>query len=272
MCPVMKKDGKYLLDEIEKAKLNLLWLSSKDFHLLRKPENKARLKMVWTNKKNEMQTYFQKYAIPLNSIVNTFKKVSFTINPIYPSGYDPEKNILLLNLWDLLYTVTSSNFAIPTPPWKLGGELVHEHDHYNFLVEHNMSGKTEKEYERFNKKYLRKLEKRAFLIQQNFLGNCKKNVPSRTLTYTIRIHRWLPKKMDWVVNVLSSTREGIISSIDDVISQISEIINDIEAGKDYDYMSEEHNFETSLKLVDIFSLPIKLNRKQKVYPMIEIAM
>jgi len=260
------------LDEIEKAKLKLLWLSSKDFHLLRKPENRALLKMVWTNKKNEMQTYLQKYAIPLNSIANTFKKISFTINPTYPSAYDPKKNVLLLSLWDLLYTVTSSNFAIPTPPWKLGGELVHEHDHYNFIMEHNMIGKTEKEYERFNKKYLRKLEKRAFLNQQDFLGNCKKNVPSRTLTYKIRVHRWLSKKIDWTVKVLSSTRKGVISNIDDVISQISDVIENIEVGKDYDYMSEENNFETSLKLVDIFSLPIKLNRNQKIYPMIEIAM
>lgn len=272
MCPIIEKDGKYFLDDIEKIKLRLLWLSCKDFGTLRQPKTKALLKNLWINRKSEMHLYFQNYTTSLDSIINTFKKVNFTIDPRLPSGYHPEKNILIFNLWSFFYAVAQCDYAIPTPAWKLGGELVHEHDHYKFITEHNMIGKTEKEYERFNKKYLRKLEKRAFLILQNFLGNCKKNVPSRTLTYTIRIHRWLPQKMDWVVNVLSSTREGIISSIDDVISQISEIINDIEAGKDYDYMSEEHNFETSLKLVDIFSLPIKLNRKQKVYPMIEMAM
>ena len=177
MCPIIKKDGKYHLDEIEKNKLQLVWLSCKDFRMLRQAKNQALLKKVWTNTKNEMQLYFRNYSTSLDSIVNTFQKVNFTIDPSYPCGYDPEKNILILNLWNLLYAVTESNSAVPTPAWKLCGELIHEHDHYKFIVEHNMIGKTEKEYEGFNKKYLKKLEKRAFLTQQNFLGNCKKMFP-----------------------------------------------------------------------------------------------
>lgn len=135
-----------------------------------------------------------------------------------------------------------------------------------------MIGKTEEEYERFNKKYLRELEKRAFLNQQIFLKNCKKNVPRRTLTYSIKINRWIPQKMDWVVKVLTVKKEGLVNAIDGVISQISEIISNMENGKDYDHMSEEHNLESSLKLVDILSLPISLDKEQKVYPRIEIAM
>lgn len=272
MSPLIERGGRFWLDKIEKTKLYLMWLSCKDLSMLSETKNLILLKEVWKNIKSQLRHYFKDYAISLQSIIDTFKKINLTIDPSLSCGYDPEKDVLIFNLWALFFSLTSDNFATPAPTFKTAGELIHEFDHYSFCKQYGMIGKTEKEYEEFNKSYFRQLEKSAFTNQKAFLENCKNNVPSKTLFYKLKIRKWSSsgKPIGIEAPVIQLPKEAVMNSIDQMICEISDVVSKIETGVRYDVISTENSTEISLKLVDVLSLPIKFDAKKKDYPKIEI--
>jgi len=274
MSPIVEKAGRFYLNETEKTGLYLTWLSCNDFGALRKIENQVLLKKAWANIKGRLPHYFKNHVISLDSIVKTFKKINLTINPKIDCAYDPEKDMLIYNLWSLFFSSTNDEFATPKPPWQIAGLLIHEYDHYLFFRKSAMIGKTEKEYEEFNREHLNELEKRAYSNQIAFLEKCKKKVPSKALTYKIRIRKWSPdgKPIDHEIPVIPMAKKGIINQINQVILQYRNVLRKIEVGKGYDDFSREDSMKSHLKIIDLLSLPIKLDPSKDNYPRIEITM
>jgi len=272
MSPIIEKEGRLYLDRTERIKLHLIWLSCKNFSALSKTENQALLKEAWANVKRNIRRYFRNYATSLGLIINAFKKINLTIDPNLHYGYDPEKDVLIFNLWSLFFSLTSDEFATPTPPWQTAGVLIHEFDHYLFFRESSMIGKTEKNYDEFNKEHLGELEKRAFHNQVTFLEKCKKNVPCETLDYKIRIRKWSAdgKTTDSEIPVFRTSKNGVIDNINQAIRQYRDVLLRIEAGRNYDDFSTKDSIEDHSKMVDLLSLPIKLGPNRKNYPKIEV--
>jgi hypothetical protein len=143
--------------------------------------------------KNELYMYFKNHQITLDAIIGAFKTIHLTVDPKISMQYDSEQNTLDYHLWSLFFALCGDDgnrFCIPIPPWKLGGEIVHEFDHYLFLKEHDMIGKVKDKADEFKEKNLAEIEKRASSQQIIFLKNCRKNVPLATLTYKIMNLRW----------------------------------------------------------------------------------
>ena len=136
------------MNHLDEIKLRLIWLSCKDIRLLNNSANQILLEKAWANIKTELRKYFKSYETSLDSITKCFKKISLTIDPRLPAGYDAEKDILILNLWNLFFALikdplTSKDCVISSPVWKLGGELIHEYDHYQFSEEKGIIGISE---------------------------------------------------------------------------------------------------------------------------------
>lgn len=274
MSPIVEKTGRFYLDKIEETKLHLTWLSCKDFSSLNDSVNQTLLKETWINIKSELRAYFKNNVISLQSIVKTFKRIIITIDPRLPCAYDPEKDVLIFNLWSLFFTLTNDGFATPVPPWDAAGQLVHEFDHYLYFKENDMIGKREKDYEEFDKENLCHLEKRAYSNQKTFLEKCKNKVPFETLMYKIKIRNWSQdgKFIDFEAPIIQMCKEKMKDSIDHAICQISNIVDSIDTGKRYDVLSTEDSVNKHSKMIEILSLPIKLDREKKDYPKIEIKM
>lgn len=270
MPPVIEKEKRFHLDHVEKAKLDLVWLSCKNFEALSETANQVLLDSVWEHIKIQIGPYLQDYSISLDSIAVDFKKMSLTIDPKQPFGYEPVENVLIVNLWALFFSLTPDGFATPTPPWQTAGNLIHEHDHYVFVRDSGMIGRTKDEIKEFNEKHRKELEKRAYSIELSFLDNCKKNVSPRQLRYKIRNLLWTPngKRIGGEIPICEVSAEAEIRSIDDAILQLREVIHKIDIGE-YEDFSTQESIKDSQRMVELLSLPIELD-PEKEYPKIEM--
>jgi len=274
MSPIVEKEGHFHLDRAEKIKLYVVWLSCTNFGALSETINIGFLKEAWGTVKDELRTYFRNYCITIDSITGAFRKINLTIDPNLPCGYDPEKDILIFNLWTLFFSLTQDGFVTPTPAWQTAGSLIHEYDHYVFLRDCGMIGGTEDECKHFSKENLSKLEKRAFSSQIAFFEKCKEKVPPKQRSYRLRKLKWTSdgKHIDGEIPVFDVTGNAIKDSISEAIRQIQEVIRRIEMGESYEDFSTQNSIEESLKMVDLLSLPIVLDKTKKDYPKVEIEM
>ena len=269
------------MNHLDELKLRLIWLSCKDIRLLNDSANHILLKKAWANTKTELRKYFKSFETSLDSITKCFVKISLTIDPRLPAAYDAEKDILILNLWNLFFALiedplTKKDCVISSPVWKLGGELIHEYDHYQFSEENRIIGISEESRKKFDKKTTAQREKRALLRQIEFWEHCKFFVPSNTRLNFIRVTKWLDNgNIRYKKSVLTehlAPKEELVGSIDDAIKQVLTVISSITSGKNYDEFSDKQNFGTGERYVEALSLPIKLDINEKDYPMIELEM
>jgi hypothetical protein len=278
MSPVAHNGVRYYLDKMEQNKLYLVWLSSKDFSKLNENKNQALLKDVWASMKNELFIYFQNQQTALETITGDFKSIWLTLDPKISMQYDAEQNTLEYHLWCLFFSLggdKGNSFVIPTPAWKLGGELVHEHDHFLFLNEHDMIGKGKDKSDDFKEKHAKEIEKKAYSRQLDFLSKCKDNVPPLTLTYRIEKMQWARDGRpltDLSTPITKLTTEDMQKSIEQAIHGYSEVAREVESGGNYDDSVDENNVQTNSEMERIMSLPTKLDAKKKGYPKIEMEM
>lgn len=153
------------MDSIDKTRLYLVWLSCKDFESLKDNGNRKLTELVWKKIKNEMRLYFRGYPLSLQSIIDKFHCLKLTVDPRLPFGYDPQDDSLTYNLWKLFFTLLGDeDYCVPKPALQVAGGLIHEHDHCNFLREHNMIRKSEEAHVEFMKKFGNEAEKKPFPV------------------------------------------------------------------------------------------------------------
>jgi len=262
------------VDRIEKTKLYLVWLSCKDFESLKDDRNRKLLEQVWKKIKNDMQFYFKGYSVSLQSIIAKFQIIKLTLDPRVPFGYDPQTHSLIYNLWKLFFTLPADeSFCIPKPAWQMAGGLIHEHDHYTFLKEHEMIGKPEEAQKEFVKKFVFETEKRAFSSELGFYESCRSIMPSYQ-TYAVTVKKWTkegrPIQKD--IKPISLSKEDALASLDSAITQLKDVVKRIESGEDYEDFSADQSIMDCEKMAQCLSLQIKLDKKREDYPKIEIKM
>lgn len=257
------------LSENTKNSLHIAWLSTVDFGRLKEKNNLSILNKTWKNLKNNLYSYFKDQALSLDDVANDFKKITLTLNPSLSLCYDPKKGKLIYQLWEFLFDLIKDDrecFAVPALPAKLAGELVHEHNHYLFLRDHDLIGKET------NSEYEDEMEKQALGAQIDFLEKCKRNVPPSSLIEQIKVSEWsidgVPKlNSDSSIDTISRTH--LIALIDDQIQTQIQANSEVDEGV---YYSESCRIGMShcADMARVLSLPIKLNSKKETYPEIII--
>lgn len=231
------------------------------------------LEKIWKNKKNELEYYLRDYSSSLQSITNSFGRVGFTIDPTEEGEYDPRIDTMIFNLWALLFSPIERQYCIPSHPLNICEILIHEFDHYCFLKEHDMIGRTDQEFYRFNNDRFNEAEKRALLSQCNFLEKSKEKARSHE-SYRISVIDWT-KKGEPLFSSLKRfeiSREETVQMIYGNIDDYKNVLRQIDIGKEYDEMATASSIKSYSKLVTILSLPIKLEPVEHQYPIIEIKM
>lgn len=259
--------------------LHLCWLSAKDIALLKEGDNKIALGRAWNYIKSQLTICFDNSSIAFESIVSACKKINLTADPRTWCCYAPYEDLLVFNLWPLLFTPTTDGFAVPSDAWVIGRNLVHESDHRVFCEEHGMTGKTaEEELEEFVKNHLTPMEKRAFSSEISFLENCKRNVPDKTRRITkIRDVTWTAsgnkiERIEFSPVWGRQSRLNVIQDIDETISRISATLDSIQDGTQYRRQADDRNLKLNLGIAQALSLPAQFDEKRTDYPMVEIEM
>ncbi|HLC00344.1 MAG TPA: hypothetical protein VJL33_03415 [Candidatus Bathyarchaeia archaeon] len=255
------------LSENTKNSLHIAWLSAVDFGQLKEKNNLSILNKTWKNLKNSLYPYFKDQEISLDDIAHDLKKITLTLNPSLSVCYNPKQGMLIYQLWGFLFDLITDNhecFAVSAFPAKLAGELVHEHEHYLFLKDHDLIGK-ERNCED-------EMEQRALGVQLAFLENCKRNVPPSSLIEQFKVSEW---SIDGKPTLHSSSsidaisRTQLIAVIDDQIQTLIQANSEVDEGV---YYSESCRIGIShcSDMAKVLSLPLKLNRQKGIYPEIII--
>ena len=261
-----------VLDKMLEAKLYLTWMSCKNFESLKQGKNRILLGQVWENIKSELGHYFRNHSPSLQSIVSGFRKIRFTIDPTEVAEYDPRTEAMIFNLWALFFHPIEHEYCIPSPPLKICETLIHEFDHYSFLKEHNMIGRTDQEFYKFNEEYYTEVEKRAISSQCSFLKRCKERPPLHQTSYKIRVTRWTENgnPLHYSIRPFAITKEVTLELIDGMIMDCENVLLRMNTGEEYDAMAAEGSLESYSRMATLLSLPIKLDSTEQSYPFVEV--
>jgi hypothetical protein len=249
-----------MLDKITNDELYLTWMSCTDFNALNNEDNREHFNCVWGAIKKQLTPFFQNQDITLDIIANDLREFVININPTLSFGYDAERNVLLFNLWSLLFDVTVTNTVMPCMPWKLAAEIVHEHDHYLFLESMGMIGKNAKEQDEFSENNWVKIETRAYVTESKFLQKCKDEISS-TLIHEFRITGWSLDGRpfpDSFYKCQTVSKQKIIAEIDHAIAECSNQIEKIKKKYNYQEAAKNNDISHSSDRAKILSLPINL--------------
>ena len=175
----------------DREKLYLIRLAYTDFNQLRKQENLDLLQKTWQIVKINLLNYFRNYTVSLDTIIDAFKEITLTTNPEFVFQYCPASHRLFSTIAGLFFSNIGygrENFVL-TLPWILGGNLIHEFDHYQLFKEKNLLG-NENEIKKLREKSGNKIENKAIEKQIDFLEKCKNNIPTEIHTYLLKVVSW----------------------------------------------------------------------------------
>jgi len=269
---MMKLPDFSYLEENVKNSLFLVWLSCKDFNRLREEENYALLETVWRDLKNSLYQYFNNQPVKLDEIICDFDKITLTMNPTIPFGYDYGRSVPLSHLWTFLFD-SCGEYAVAPFPAKLGGELVYQHDIYLSLKAHSILGKPKKVQNAFRMKYGAEIQKHAVAAQIAFLEKCKSNELLPFIVDHVKVSAWSGDGhpfLDPHCTVSMISKPTIVALVDDLIKQDSQNLEEITDEENYLEVTDETNFQSTSDIAKALSLPIKLNASKATYPEITL--
>lgn len=243
------------LSQDEKDRLFLTWLAYTNFQKLK--DNQQELKRTWLNLKEEVSPYFRNYKHSLEEISGTCGKMSLTANPEVAFCFDSDSNTITFNVLNLFFSSCPDREGhdfVSTLPWKLGGQLVHEFDHFLFFKENSLA-KTKKEADEFCDKHLVEMETSAFTNQIEFLENAKTNASISTIMNVIKVDSWTVEGEP----LLNKKSHSYMLSKSEVISQINQQISHFtrlleHMNTDYTEIGNSNNKGLNLKMLKILGL------------------
>ena len=269
---MMKLPDFSYLEENVKNSLFLVWLSCRDFNRLRKEENYTLLETVWRDLKNSLYQYFTNQSVKLDEIIRDFDKITLTMNPTIPFGYDYGRSVPLSHLWTFLFD-SCGEYAVPPFPAKLGGELVYQHDIFLSLKAHGIIGKPKKVQKAFRVKYDTEIQKHAVAAQIAFLEKCKSNELLPFILDLVKVTAWSRDGhpfLDPHCTVSMISKPTTVALIDDLIKQDSQTLELITNEENYSEVTDETNFQSTSDIAKALSLPIKLKAAKATYPEITL--
>ena len=267
------QDNIISLSADDQDRLFLTWLAYTNFKMLK--DNQESLKRTWQKLRGEIFPYFRKYNRSLEQISKDFGKITITNDPAIAYCFDSDRIALEFNVLNLFFSSCPSQTKgdfVAVLPWKLGGQLVHEHDHYLWYKEHDLISKTKKEADEFYEKHIAEIESRAFRNQIAFLENAKDNLPISSFANFIRVECWTtngePILSDKSYSYMLSKHEAI-DQIDQSITCFSDLLETID--KHYTENGNTNNRKISLKMLRILGLNSP-NKSSNDYDTLELEM
>jgi hypothetical protein len=166
---------------------------------------------------------------------------------------------LQYNIFAFLFD-SDVNAVMPSFPWKLAAQLVHEHEHFLFCKAAGMIGKDEATLEKFFKENWSITEKSAYVKQIAFLTKCREKISS-TVVHQFTISGWLsdgtPAHQS-VYKPIVCSKQKVLDVLNTVIAECEKKLSDISAGVDYPKEAEKNDEMVNADTLGVLSLsPLK---------------
>lgn len=236
--------------------LHLIWLSCTDFKALSDKKNKADIDQLWKTKKKELAEYFEGQKVTFERIQTDLNEIILNINPQNSFCYDPERFVTVFNLWSLFLDKTP-NSVILSLPWKLSGQLVHEHNHYLFLKKAGMIGKDKETLYKFYKDNWVEAEVNAFAAQIEFLKLCEKKIASSNV-YFYNVTEWSkdgkPNAPFYKIKKLGKPK--IVSLLKSAIDEYESKVMDIRKNFEYVEAATQNDISQNSDCIRFLALPV----------------
>ena len=207
--------------------------------------------------------------------MQAFRTWEFTLYPRISIGFEPQRNVLIVNLWSWMFSMLSSieQSEIGFAPLCLkASELVHEFQHYLYLNEHEMIGAPEEESELFRKNHGSLMEEKAFRKQINVLQKYKKVADPEIFLITFKVDSW-ENGRTCRFTTIKEHRQKTDDLIDSLVRQYEEAIElakeDASASK-YEEESDKHDCEINEAISKALNLPIDVRLDKSHFKSISV--
>jgi hypothetical protein len=249
------------MTDLQKRKIAVAYLAWKDIGAPGKSPYNHVLKDVFDLTLGEIGGFFQLVGESWQDVIQAFRIWEFTLYPRISIGFEPQRNVLIVNLWSWMFSMLSNieqseiGFA---PLFLKASELVHEFQHYVYLNEHGMIGVPEEESELFRENHGGLMEEEAFRKQVNVLQKYKEVADPETFLITFKVDAWENgRKCKFAI--IKEHRQKTADLIDRLVRQYEEAIElakeDASASK-YNEESDKHDCEINEAISKALNLPI----------------
>ena len=192
-------------------------------------------------------------------------KISLTLHPNISLAYSPISKGYFANVWSFFFChqkIDSSVFFRPT--FLLANELVHEHAHYKFWLDHGMLEKDKDEMEQFVKSDGLENEKNALNAELSFYKKVMLSVPNSINIKLFRVKSWDSKGRP-----VCEGSEGQMFTGENIVLNISEIEKTINA------LSSKLNYDSTMvgraaAMHSALSAVLKMDTSTNKWPIVEM--
>lgn len=262
------------LNKLQEAKIRLAYLAWKDMIQLSKPPHSRLLEYVWDSTRDEMRPFFNQVGESFQEIAQAFRTCEFTLYPKISHGFDPHRNVLIINLWSWMFSVLSNTqqSEVGFAPLLLKAvELAHELQHYNYLKKRKMLGVSESKSDLFAKQHGSKMEEIAFSKQINILERYKKIAAPETNIITFKVVAW---KKDGNCTLKPKEyrlrTEGLIQGFVQQYETAIDLVKKDASGSMYAEESDKNDAQTHKEISRALNLPIDINLDQAHYNRVRV--
>jgi len=246
--------------ELEFQKLKVSWLAWRDIESAR--FLKA-FRPLWNVDLREAKALISKAGLQIK--VEEVGKIGLTVQPSVSFAFSPITKGYFANVWSFFFCyqkVDSSAFF--RPAFLLANELVHEHAHYEFWLDHGMLEKDRKEKEQFAMEYGLEDERIALNAELSFFKKIIPLVPDPINIKLLRIKSWKSKGRPncEAMDAQMPTIENIIQNV----SCLEKAIKELSTKQNYD--------ETMVRLAtekhSALSAVLRMEVPENKWPIIEL--
>jgi len=214
------------LTNLQKAKISLAYLAWEDMDKLNKPPHNRLLKHVLGSTLGEINRFFRQAGESSQDVIRVFRTWELTLYPKISIGFDPDRNVLIINLWSWMFSVLSNMKQLEvgfSPLCLKASELIHEFQHYVYLDKHKMLEASDEESELFRSKHGGIMEETAFRKQIAVLKTYKKVAPLRIPMIAFKIDAW-ENGGRCTFRFLKESQQATETLIDGLVKQYEEAI------------------------------------------------
>lgn len=249
---------RFRLSEVELLKLKVSWLAWRDIESTRFLRE---FRQLWIGDLREAEALIEKSGF--NFKVKEVDKIGLTLQPNISFAFNPLDARYLINVWSFFFCFQEDESrAFFRPAFLLANELLHEHAHYRFWLDHGMLEKNNDEKEQFDRTYGLENERTALTSELSFFKKIMPIAPDFVNIKLFRIKSWRSKGRPNCegMNAQMPTKENIIQNI----TNIEKALKELSSKKIYDSDMESRATNKHSSLGSVLKMDLSPNIDQKL--------
>ena len=241
-------------------KLKVSWLAWRDIKSVRFLKE---FRHLWNADVREAESLIEKADLHIK--VEEVGKLGLTVQPSDSFVFSPVDKRYLFNVWSFFFcSQKADSSAFFRPVFLLANELVHEHAHYRFWLDHEMLEKKNDEKEQFERTHGLENERTALNAELFYFKKIMPLVPEFVNIKLFQVKSWKRKgKPNYEGTCVQlPTFENIIQNI----TCLEKAIKELSSKKNYDNTMVRLATEKHYALSTVLKMDVSANK----WPIVEM--